>query len=1089
MNTNQIHCLSFVAIALVTLFGGGSATAQQPSGVGATMPWTEYEAESGVLGGGATVVSMELPFYTSSGSLNNAEPVLEASGGAYVSLAATGQSVTWTNNTGQSITALNVRISIPDAPTGGGITSTIDLYVNGTLRQAISVDSMQTWVYGSNKEKDPADGSPEAEWDEYRFFVTGAAIANGSTIMLKKDAANTASFYNIDLIDLETPPAALTQPANSLSITSYGAVANSPSTDCTTAILNCINAAQSLGESVWIPSGTFYASTVRSGIGYGGYIATNITIQGAGMWYSKIYCNPTTNNSGTGALFGTLYSCKLENFAIDSNATWSQNALASMGPSGYNWLIDHIWVEHMSLGVWGGGSNGVISNVRITGTWSDGININNNSYSPFASNITVTNNFVRGTWDDGIALNGEDTPGSTTPMTGLTINNNTLDQTAGRIVDYCGRNVLIQNNYIHDVPGNNGITVGYWQQAGSVLNVLVQGNTILRCGGYGDASGIMVGTENTNYPDNNGNIQTYTDSGITVTRNIISDPYLGGADMHMCSGLDFENNVISNPQLFGIEIDGDAVGNGVFDNNVVGGMLAGEPVFMNSPDTFNVQTSATPLNVATEASSYNSENSVTTETCSEGGLDVTTTTAGSYTVYTNVNLNGVTSFAARVASASSGGTISVYLGSATGTLIGTCTVPVTGGAQVWTTELVNVSGASGYQNVYLVYTAGVKIEWFALEGQLTETQAASYDNESSVQTESSSEGGLDVGYISNGSYTEYNNVNMNGVTSFMARVASPSGGSTISIYLGSPTGTLVGTCSVPATGGYQTWENVSCTLTNGVSGYQNVYLVYTAGMNIECFDFQGIMNSTEAASYNAISGCAAQTTGSEGSGEENIGFITNGSYTEYTNVDMNNVTFFEARVASPSGGCTISIHEGSPTGTLIGTCSVPATGSYSTWTTVNCNLNGASGYQNVYLVYTAGMNVEWFAFQGTLPSVIPAADYNAISDCEAQTAGGESGWENIGYIANGSYTEYNSIDLTGMASFEARVASPSGGCTISVHLGSPTGTLIGTCSAPATGSYSTWMTATCNITPTTGTYNVYLVYTAGMNVEWFDFQP
>src|ERR1700682_990041 len=97
--------------------------------VGATTPFTIYEAEAGTLGGGASVVSLTSPPTTEFSS-----PVLEASGHAYVTLTGTGQSVTWTNNTGHNITAVNLRYCIPDSPTGGGINATIDLLVNGSFR-------------------------------------------------------------------------------------------------------------------------------------------------------------------------------------------------------------------------------------------------------------------------------------------------------------------------------------------------------------------------------------------------------------------------------------------------------------------------------------------------------------------------------------------------------------------------------------------------------------------------------------------------------------------------------------------------------------------------------------------------------------------------------------------------------------------------------------------------------------------------------------------------------------------------------------------------------------------------------------------
>ena len=93
------------------------------------------------------------------------------------------------------------------------------------------------------------------------------------------------------------------------------------------------------------------------------------------------------------------------------------------------------------------------------------------------------------------------------------------------------------------------------------------------------------------------------------------------------------------------------------------------------------------------------------------------------------------------------------------------------------------------------------VEWFAFLSSGVHTQAAGYNTASNVQTENCAEGGQDVGYISNGSYLEFNQVNLNGATSFTARAASDTSGGTISIYLDSPGGTLIGAMPVPGTGG------------------------------------------------------------------------------------------------------------------------------------------------------------------------------------------------------------------------------------------------------------------------------------------------
>jgi len=153
------------------------------------------------------------------------------SGHAYVQLTGNGQSVQWTNDTGQPISFINVRASIPDASSGGGQTATLDLYVNGAFRQALDLNSIQSWQYEGNNnyngtDQNPADGNPRDFWDEFHAFVSGSAIPAGATFSLQKDSSNSASFYWINSIDLWNAPAPAAQPANSISITSCGATAD-----------------------------------------------------------------------------------------------------------------------------------------------------------------------------------------------------------------------------------------------------------------------------------------------------------------------------------------------------------------------------------------------------------------------------------------------------------------------------------------------------------------------------------------------------------------------------------------------------------------------------------------------------------------------------------------------------------------------------------------------------------------------------------------------------------------------------------------------------------------------------------------------
>ncbi len=184
MNTTLNKYFFTSALAVVLFWCGANQRAS--AGVGAVVPFTSYEAEAGLLGGGAAVVSL-----TSAPTTPYSSPQLEASGHAYVQLTNTGQSVTLTNTTSQNFTAINLRSCIPDAPTGGGITSTIDVYINGVFRQAFSVNSLQNYCYeGTNyngqTDKNPADGDPRGFWNDTHAFIVGAALMPGDTLTLPK---------------------------------------------------------------------------------------------------------------------------------------------------------------------------------------------------------------------------------------------------------------------------------------------------------------------------------------------------------------------------------------------------------------------------------------------------------------------------------------------------------------------------------------------------------------------------------------------------------------------------------------------------------------------------------------------------------------------------------------------------------------------------------------------------------------------------------------------------------------------------------------------------------------------------------------
>ncbi|KAH6628222.1 glycosyl hydrolase [Chaetomium tenue] len=100
---------------------------------------------------------------------------------------------------------------------------------------------------------------------------------------------------------------------------------------------------------------------------------------------------------------------------------------------------------------------------------------------------------------------------------------------------------------------------------------------------------------------------------------------------------------------------------------------------------------------------------------------------------------------------------------------------------------------------------------------------------SGVQTEACSEGGMDVLSINNGDYIKVKGVAFGGgAKTFTARVSSGSSGGKIELRLGSASGTVVGTCNVSGTGGWQNWASVSCNV-SGATGTQDLFFRFTGG--------------------------------------------------------------------------------------------------------------------------------------------------------------------------------------------------------------------------------------------------------------------
>ncbi len=567
------------------------AEARVADTAGARTPFTTIEAESGKLGAGAQIHSVK----PGDPAPTKATPETEASGYAYAKLAHTGDSVAVTNKTGEPANTLVIRASIPDAPQGGGINASLNLYVDGAFRQAITISSKQAWNYRhatTNADDPNAGGAAYRFYNEFPVWVEGAPIPDGSTLTFKKDATNTAAYYDVDSVDLENVGAARTRPEGSLSVVDYGA---DPAfgKDSTDAIQNTVDIAREEHKTVWIPKGKYLTNSVEGALPLD---LTGVTVRGAGMWHTTIYRRPPLPaKQRSQILVGS--GTQLSDVQIDANAVYrdvrgpggSDYGINASGAGG--WLVERIWTRHTDAN-WLSGTGGTIRDSRTADSYGDGFNINNsNTPSPDkrGDNITVENNFARNTGDDSFAVYSDSgTNGDNGQLSGARVLNNTAVAPwwANGLRIAGGKDVQFKNNLVNSVSSNSTLEVGVFGDSGHPLeSATVSGNVLLGGGGWnGVRHGVQIGSPapTSNFPD------AFTN--VVMTDNVMRGALRAGLLITKKNvNVTLRNNTIDGPAQQGIWVTSGVTGTGTFSGNEVQNLLPGQTKLQNdSSGTFKI---------------------------------------------------------------------------------------------------------------------------------------------------------------------------------------------------------------------------------------------------------------------------------------------------------------------------------------------------------------------------------------------------------------------------------------------------------------------------------------------------------------------
>ncbi|WP_406396733.1 PQQ-dependent sugar dehydrogenase [Streptomyces sp. NBC_00882] len=106
----------------------------------------------------------------------------------------------------------------------------------------------------------------------------------------------------------------------------------------------------------------------------------------------------------------------------------------------------------------------------------------------------------------------------------------------------------------------------------------------------------------------------------------------------------------------------------------------------------------------------------------------------------------------------------------------------------------------------------------------------------SVIAKDTAHGGNTVGDINNGDWIAFTPYVLSNATSLTARVSSGGTGGILEIRAGSATGTLLGKATVPVTGGWETFQDVTANLSKAPRGTTTLYLVFKGSGTGALFD-------------------------------------------------------------------------------------------------------------------------------------------------------------------------------------------------------------------------------------------------------------
>jgi lysophospholipase L1-like esterase len=370
-----------------------------------------------------------------------------------------------------------------------------------------------------------------------------------------------------------------------------------------------------------------------------------------------------------------------------------------------------------------------------------------------------------------------------------------------------------------------------------------------------------------------------------------------------------------------------------------------------------------------------------------------------------------------------------------------------------------------------------------------------------IENTSDDGGGRNVGYIDQGDWMDYNvNATRAGSYTLNIRLATP--GSNGQLQVRNTAGTVLAVMNVPVTGGWQAWQTVN-TSVSLPAGNQTLRIIATGtgNWNINWLNFsqapalmEASTNKIEAEDYTSMSGVQTENTTDIGGGK-NVGYIDPGDWMEYHFQSPSAQSYsLKLRISSPYNTARVEVRNAA--GNVLGAINIPNTGGWQSWQTVSVPVTLPAGAQVIRVVSVGSgyWNINWLEFTTEsslpytqIPARIEAELWTAMSGVQKESTLDAGGGQNVGYIDNGDWMEYNiQVPATRNYVLSFRLASTNTSAQFQVKQGS---NILATVTVPNTGGYQSWTTQSIVVSLTAGPQTIRLVSTAWSpwNINWLEF--